>query len=1298
MNRYWKFCILAASLLMGCALDAHAQVTESRLKGQVMSKTGLSTAALAFDGNASTYVAAPSANFQWVGLDLGKPHVITSISYTPRSGSSTGPDRMLLSLFEGANRADFMDAVPLYLISQTPTAGTATKVAVQVSRGFRYVRYVGSAGSYCNVAELAFYGHEGAGDDSHFYQVTTLPTVSIHVANESVPEQKGQDFESRITITYEQGTLIQEYPVLTRVRGNFSATHENKPYRIKFDDGKSHHMLHGSARDESPAKAKKWTLINNYGDKTLMRNNVAYEVSRRAGMPFTPWCRCVDVILNGDYRGCYQLTDYIGVDKNRINIAELDDTMTDSASITGGYLIEMNGYAGQDPVNFTSKHGNPISVNDPDEKDIQPEQFNYIRNYFNAMEDRVYSATYTDPLTGYRRMLDLNTFLRYFLACEYNGNTDMLWQVFMYKQRGDSLIYTGPVWDNDLALDNDFNVYPGNQREEWTYKVRTAGNWSSLVSRVLADPNATAQLQAIWARLRTDSLFTADALGNYVDSLRTLLRESQRLNFLRWPYLTQQVHCNPRVWGTWDAEVDALRDYVRGRVAWMDRKLNYGMLHQVDGVYQISSPLDLCTFSQLVARGESDARAQLTTDLDMREYSSLFTPIGTEEQPYRGTFEGDGHTIDGLQVQGTACVALFAHVGDGCHIADLTLGSGCHFGGTDYVGALVAVVHEGALSMLRCGSQATVQASGRNAAALVARVCQGATATIADCYNVGAVQAARLASAMVAWSEGNLLMTRSYNAGTLRGEAPVSEFAVAEGHFEVSNCYDTYAFQVTNVRKAEVRSGALCYRLAAGDDASPWRQNINNVRARDEFPVPNPSHGRVYQEGDTYTNIPSVQPKYRYYKYEVTGVEAGNLIQFAEFDLLDANLDDLPALSIYAGTESSIAHENWSNLTDGDLGTKYCSDFQGKAYFLFDAGEAVEPFGYRIGTANDAATNSGRNPLQWTLWGSNTRATSPDDASWRLIDEQTGTTPLAAANKTSCDYTLLHAVTALDMASHEVNVTLGSKVQLTVEVTPRSMSGIVLEWSSDNEAVATVDGTGHVTPHAVGRCVVTATAPDHGGLTAQCEVTVVPEQPGFRYFLLAMDGVQSGASVQMAEFDLLDGAGSEHTPLSMYASKAESYNTEVPENVVDNNLATKWCGPLQATAYLYLDAGTALRPQAYRIYTAADASRFSERNPSSWRLYASRSLLFSPDDDGWILLDERVGDSSMGPFDLTPYDFEIDYSQVADGIGDIAGEDAQGGSRKPSGTYDLWGRRWNSPEEALKAGKIVIENGTKRLK
>ena len=269
-----------------------------------------------------------------------------------------------------------------------------------------------------------------------------------------------------------------------------------------------------------------------------------------------------------------------------------------------------------------------------------------------------------------------------------------------------------------------------------------------LVSRVLSDPNALAQLQLIWAQLRRDSLFTAQGMGAYVDSLRTLVRESQRLNFLRWPYLTQLLHCNPRVWGTWDAEVDVVRNYVQGRVAWMDHKLNYRSLQQRDGVYQIASPWDMCSFSRLVAGGETGARAQLLCDLDMTELDTLFAPIGTAEAPFTGSFAGGGHTIDGLTLTGESQVALFAHVADGARVADLFLGSRSQVHGTDYVAALAGIVHSGTFIMERCGNQAAVTADGHNAAALVARVCAGAGLVLRDCYNVGAVSAGSKATAM----------------------------------------------------------------------------------------------------------------------------------------------------------------------------------------------------------------------------------------------------------------------------------------------------------------------------------------------------------------------------------------------------------------------------------------------------------------------------------------------------------------------------------------------------------------------
>ena len=51
-------------------------------------------------------------------------------------------------------------------------------------------------------------------------------------------------------------------------------SHPKKPYRIKFDASS---RIFKDSPLCSPAKAKKWTLINNYSDKTLMRNLVAFD-------------------------------------------------------------------------------------------------------------------------------------------------------------------------------------------------------------------------------------------------------------------------------------------------------------------------------------------------------------------------------------------------------------------------------------------------------------------------------------------------------------------------------------------------------------------------------------------------------------------------------------------------------------------------------------------------------------------------------------------------------------------------------------------------------------------------------------------------------------------------------------------------------------------------------------------------------------------------------------------------------------------------------------------------------------
>lgn len=529
--------------------------------------TTVNTPAMAFDGDLNTYYASYDRDYTWVGLDLGTPHVITRLGWSPRNDSH-GPQRVQLGVFEGANREDFMDALPLYIIDQQGTIGKMSYADVDCSKGFRYVRYIGPSDARCNIAELEFYGVQSEGDNSNLYRPSNLPLVTIHTLNGEIPYDKVHDISAQLTIVGADGSLLSE-PGNIRERGNGSRTFPKRPYRIKFN--KKQHVL------DSPAKAKKWTLINNYGDKTLLRNLLAFELSRRMDMPYTPYAQSVDVLLNGEYKGNYQLCDQIDVNPLRVNIDEMTTDDNSGPALTGGYFFEVDAYASEEPFYFYSSRNNPVTVKSPDADSITSAQSYYIKTHFNKMEQQ------------WLQYLDLNTFLRHFLVGELSGNTDTYWSVFMYKHRGNDTIFTGPVWDFDLAFENDDRTYPVNNKNDYIYRSggSCAGNMKSFVDKIVVNSAAAKKrMLSIWDEARQKGL-TEENLIDYTDSLVEMLQTSQRLNFLRWPIMNQKVHQNPVLWGGYDAEVQNVRRFVRERIAWMDKKLGYTY---VDGIEEVESP------------------------------------------------------------------------------------------------------------------------------------------------------------------------------------------------------------------------------------------------------------------------------------------------------------------------------------------------------------------------------------------------------------------------------------------------------------------------------------------------------------------------------------------------------------------------------------------------------------------------------------------------------------------------------------------------------------------------------------
>lgn len=517
-----------------------------------------------FDGDFNTYFASYDRSGTWVGLDLGEKYVINKIGYSPRLSHQ---NRVRLAVIEGANNADFSDAIPIHVIKEAGVEKEMNYAEINCSRGFRYVRYVTPNDVRCNLAELAFYGEKGEGDDSQFYQITNLPTVVINTKGAQEVTSKEEELSSVVYIVSEEGKkLLATEKTGVRGRGNASWNFPKKPYRLKFDEKQQ--LL------DAPAKAKKWTLINNYGDKTLMRNILAFELSRRFGLAYTSYCHPVDVVLNGEYRGCYQLCDQIEVNKNRVNITEMEPEDVALPELSGGYLIEVDAYASTEASHFYSTLGTPVTIKSPDDEDIVNAQTRYITDYFNRMENAVFASNFADPETGYRRYLDLDSFLKHFMVGEMSGNTDTYWSVYMTKDRESDKFFTGPVWDFDIAFDNDRRTYPIEAHTDYIFASK--GSVASeamrrMVNRIVKeDDEARQRLLELWSEARNTKGIDETSLLEYVDKMVELLNESQKLNFLRWNILSERVHENPQASGSYEGEVAIVKNFIRKRLPQLD--------------------------------------------------------------------------------------------------------------------------------------------------------------------------------------------------------------------------------------------------------------------------------------------------------------------------------------------------------------------------------------------------------------------------------------------------------------------------------------------------------------------------------------------------------------------------------------------------------------------------------------------------------------------------------------------------------------------------------------------------------
>ena len=347
-----------------------------------------------------------------------------------------------------------------------------------------------------------------------------------------------------------------------KVRGSSSSSFSKKAYSIE-----AWNQLDRN-KDIAPLgfpQESDWILnARSQFDRSLMRNAFIYELSNRIGR-YAVRTRFVELFKNdnggnlsysGDYDGVYTFMEKISRDRERVNVERLPSSVESEPGIAGGYMLKIDRL---DPGDSgLSAGGRALGWVYPKEEDVTGSQADWIRNYLNEMNTTLDGPNFTDPVNGYARYLDVDSWIDHHLLNVLTLNADALrLSTYFFKTRGGKIEY-GPIWDFDRSMestdsrDDNPSTWAGGTNY-FTYPW-----WN----RLFADENFWQKYIDRYFELR-DGPFATPSVHAIIDRMAATLDESQVRNFQRWS------GSSPR-FGGYRGEVNHLKDWLATRLSWMD--------------------------------------------------------------------------------------------------------------------------------------------------------------------------------------------------------------------------------------------------------------------------------------------------------------------------------------------------------------------------------------------------------------------------------------------------------------------------------------------------------------------------------------------------------------------------------------------------------------------------------------------------------------------------------------------------------------------------------------------------------
>ena len=379
-----------------------------------------------------------------------------------------------------------------------------------------------------------------------------------------------------------------------RLRGNSTQLFPKKPFAVKLVSKTS--VL-------SMPKHKRWVLLANWMDRTMLRNAVALEVAHRTdsayindGIGWSPRGTSVEVVMDGRHVGNYYLCEQIKIDGDRVDITDCYEDVKNPTPETCGYLLEFDD-AMDEVNNFRTSRGIPCMFKD--EVPANSEFFNYVKNKVEGIENSLNAENYEEAYKN----LDINSVIDYFFIQELTFNDEYKHpkSVYMYID-GPGKLTAGPVWDFDWqtfilydkvqAMNSKYGgTYNCRKNDEWLYRASKLAQkdwpwgdydykndqpymWYPLLFK---DANFRAKVQERWAVIYPQLLNITDK----IDEFAAQNKVSEQYNSAMWPLASNikvGLGCgyNGDEDMTFEQAVVTMKQAYTDRLNWMNTQITSG--------------------------------------------------------------------------------------------------------------------------------------------------------------------------------------------------------------------------------------------------------------------------------------------------------------------------------------------------------------------------------------------------------------------------------------------------------------------------------------------------------------------------------------------------------------------------------------------------------------------------------------------------------------------------------------------------------------------------------------------------